>query len=679
VNPELPPKLEEIINKALEKDRELRYQSAADIRADLKRVKRDSKSGRATAAALSSPGSAAVSPATRTAGIRSEGQGAGKMPALPGGGAARRHWKPIVAVVVIVIATLAYLFRPTLPPPSLSRYTQLTNDAVAKILYGTDGARLYLHERSVGPAQMSVNGGNVASISIGFQSQGYGIASVSPDGSKLLMAQLSGLSGDAVPLWAVPTLGGSPIRLADIQGIAGAWSPDGQKLVYVNGKALYLANADGTGSRQLASLPGPLAGSNTDTSLEQNLNTSPVWSPDGQEIALTLVTSEAQINQLWEVSADGANLHEMFPAWHGETGACCGSWTPDGKYFVFASEGQIWAARQTGSLFRRVSGEPEQLTAGPVSYAYPVPGKDGKTIFAVAVLRRGELERYDARAKAFEPFLGGISAQDAAFSKDGEWVAYVSFPDGILWRSRLDGSEKLQLSSPPPYALLPRWSPDGKQIVFFGLEEGRPARIYEVPAGGGVRQELMPNQSGQQGDPVWSPDGERLAFSSSFRSPGTGGTGAAGANAIHILDLGTRQVSTLPGSDGMYSPRWSPDGRYLAALPVGSNSLMLFDFRTQKWLELVKELVGFPSWSHDGRFVYFLHYAEDLAGGKIHFATPVERVGVPGGKVEQVASLKGLQITGYYTFWFGLTPDDSPLVLKDAGTQEIVSMAWHEP
>jgi Tol biopolymer transport system component len=165
----------------------------------------------------------------------------------------------------------------------------------------------------------------------------------------------------------VPTRGGSPIRLADIQGVTGAWSPDGQKLVYVNGKALYLANADGTGSRRLASLPGPLAGANSDTSLVQNLQASPVWSPDGRKIALTLVTSEAQTNQLWEASADGTNLHEMFPAWHEQTGMCCGSWTPDGKFFIFDSQGQIWAARQTGNLLRRVSREPEQLTAGAVS------------------------------------------------------------------------------------------------------------------------------------------------------------------------------------------------------------------------------------------------------------------------------------------------------------------------
>jgi Tol biopolymer transport system component len=442
-------------------------------------------------------------------------------------------------------------------------------------------------------------------------------------------------------------------------GISGAWSPDGQRLVYVNGEALYLANADGTASRKLTTLPGPLAGENEDTSEGQNVATSPAWSPDAREIAATIVDPKGAINQLWEVSADGLNLREMFPRVHSESGVCCGFWMPNGKYFVFLRQGQIWAARRTGSFLHKVNYDPVQLTSGAVSYSYPIAAKDGQRIFAVAGLKRGELQRYDGNAKTFQPYLGGISAQDEAFSSDGQWVAYVSYPDCVLWRSKLDGSEKLQLSSPPIQALSPRWSPDGKSIVYFALESGKPASIYEVSASGGSPRQLMPDQSGTEADPSFSPDGSQLAF---------GGTGA-GQNGIHILDLKTHQVSTLPGTDGMFSPRWSPDGRYLVALRAHEQGLMVFDFKTRQWSVLVKELAGYPAWSHDGLFVYFLHLDRNTPA--------VERVAV-GGKVEQVASLKGIQFTGFYTFWFGLAPDDSPLVLKDMGTQEIVSMGWHE-
>jgi eukaryotic-like serine/threonine-protein kinase len=665
LNPEMPAKLEEIITKCLEKDSDLRYQHASDIRTDLKRLKRDTTSWLAAPVpAVSSPpvdfqerkaagedtsatmGERRLPPQTSGAGTQHASSDSQMLAAL-----VKRHKKSFIgglAAAIVVALVLIYWLMPPLPPPSVSGYVQLTHDGIPKGLIGTDGSRLYLAEAGTGftypIAQVSVSGGTVAPIPA--PSAAMIPLTVSPDGSKLLVADLPGTTAAKGRLWALPILGGSATRLADTAGQDGEWSPNGKRLVYANDNDLYLANSDGTDSRKLASTPGRTAW--------------PAWSHDGREIRFTVVDSKTNVGSIWQVSADGTELHQLLPGWHAQSGECCGKWMPDGKYFVFQSQGQIWARRETGSFLRKVIHAPVELTSGAVSYSGPVPGKDGNKLYAVAGFGRGELERYDNKTKSFTPYLGGISAEYVAFSKDGEWVAYVSYPEGTLWRSKADGSDQLQLSSSPLYAVLPRWSPNGKEIAFYADQQGKPARIYLVPSDGGTPQEFALNDPGPQYDPVWSPDGNSVAF---------GGT-PGGPTAIHIIDVKTRQVSLLPGSQGLYSPRWSPDGRYIVAMPANGESLTLFDFKTQKWSLLANQFAAFPCWSRDGQYVYFLRPFQK--GG-------VERVGIHDRKVEQVASLKDFRMTGHYGVWLGLAPDDSHMLLKDTGTQEIVSMDWHAP
>ncbi len=659
INPEVPPKLEEIISKCLEKDLELRYQVASELRADLKRLKRDTSSGASTA----------VAPASGRAPLARGGGGADMTATTVADSStdralavhlARRHRKALLGGLAAVAAAgtaLAYWLVPPLPSPKVSGYAQVTHDARPKFLIGTDGSRLYLQEQALGfsypLAQVSAAGGQVAPIPA--SSPTLVVLNVSPDGSDLLVADRPGTVSDG-PLSALPVLGGSPRRLADTAGHDGAWSSDGKKLVYAKGSDLYLANGDGTESHKLASVGG------------RALATA--WSPDGSLIRFTVLDPKTQVSSLWQVLADGTNLHPLLAGWRqsnvktdiisGLSGECCGRWTPDGKYFVFDAGGQLWALREKESLLRKVSRGPMQLTSGAISYGFPIPSKDGKKLFTVAGFVRGELERYDAKSKAIEPFLSGISAQDVAFAKDGQRVAYVLYPEGTLWRSKADGSDRLQLSFPPLYAMLPRWSPDGKQIVFFDYQTGKPSRIYLVSADGGTPQELMPGFPQPQTDPLWSPDSNSVAF---------GGTISA-LDGIHIFDLKTRQISTLPGSDKLYSPRWSPNGRYMVGMPTDSLGLRLFDFKTQKWAVLSNTAAAYPVWSQDGEYVYFLQQQPDVG---------VFRVGIRDRKVEQVVSVKGFQLTGYWGLWLGLAPDDSPLLLKDTGSQEIVALDWDAP
>ena len=129
----------------------------------------------------------------------------------------------------------------------------------------------------------------------------------------------------------------------------------------------------------------------------------------------------------------------------------------------------------------------------------------------MGVQQRGELVRYDATARQFVPYRKGLSAEMLDYSKDRERVAYITYPEGDLWQSKLDGSARLQLSFAPMQAAVPRWSPDGKRIAFLGRLPGKPWRVYLVSSEGGAPQQLMPEER-YENDPSWSPDGNTLAF-----------------------------------------------------------------------------------------------------------------------------------------------------------------------
>jgi len=146
--------------------------------------------------------------------------------------------------------------------------------------------------------------------------------------------------------------------------------------------------------------------------------------------------------------------------------------------------------------------------------------------------------------------------------------------------------------------MLPRWSPDGKQILFFAFSSGQKPKMYTVSADGGTPLQMISGNSGEQWDTDWSPDGSKIVF---------GGPAANPDLSIQLLDVKTGQVSTLPDSKGLFSARWSPDGRYIAAMPYHSRSLMLFDVVSQKWDEIAKFTMGFPNWSKDSQHIYFLH------------------------------------------------------------------------
>ncbi len=363
--------------------------------------------------------------------------------------------------------------------------------------------------------------------------------------------------------------------------------------------------------------------------------------------------------------------HPLLPGWNQAPAECCGNWTPDGKHFVFQSahggKTEIWTVPEKRGLLGKVSGEPVQLTAGQMNSLSPVVSSDGKKLYVIGQQLRGELARYDSKSSQFVPYLSGISAEFVDFSRDGEWITYVSFPEHTLWRSKVDGSERLQLTLSPVQPTVPSWSPDGKRIAFFDTAPGKPWRIYLVSADGGTPEPVLNDQRNEM-DPNWSPDGNSLIFSyfPVFEKA------AAKHLGVYQVDLTTRKVEQLPGSEGLWSARWSLDGRYIVARSLDSLALMLFDFKRQTWSELTRGVYfGFTNWSTDGQYVYYLRRGREPA---------VLRVRIADRKVEEVASLKELRQTGFRgATWTGLATDDSPLVLRDIGTQEIYALDLQAP
>jgi len=252
------------------------------------------------------------------------------------------------------------------------------------------------------------------------------------------------------------------------------------------------------------------------------------------------------------------------------------------------------------------------------------------------------------------------------FSKDGEWVTYVLVPEGTLWRSRVDGSERVQLTISPLRASMPRWSPDGKSIAFVGLKPGGIWTIYTVPADGGETQQLFRDGKFYQ-DPNWSPDGDRLVF----------GEGSVQPQAIHILDLKSHRLSELPGSNGLFSPRWSSNGSiiaitvpFLPSAQTGSQpppvNVMRYDPGDEKWKEIcATAFMAYPSFSRNGKDIYF----SDSQGGFFRFD-------VVSRKIEKVAGINPPVAMKQDAFWYwtGLTPDDSPMFLRDTSTREIYAL-----
>lgn len=560
------------------------------------------------------------------------------------------------AALVVIAAGAVVLWKTAnsgSSPPRVLGFTQLTNDGQAK--FGpltTDGSRIYFNELLPGLqtriVQVSINGGEVVPIAVPLKRAR--LADLSSDGSVLLLANddVEHLSS----LWTQPVAGGSPRRLGTFVASDGEFGPSADSVIYNTDDGVYLTDRNAGSASRLRTLEG-----------------DPFFfkfSPNAKFIRFT--TTDDRFDppaSIMEMSADGSGLRKL------ATG-CCGKWSTDGRYYVYENRSggrtDLWAMRESNGFSPGLrESKPIQLTAGPLNFLAPLSSRDGKLLYAIGDSPRSEVIRYDVQTLQYMPFFSGISAEGLDFAKDGQWVTYTSYPDGSLWCSKLDGTERLQLTFPPMRALLPRWSPDRKQIAFNAIVPGGTWNIYLIPSDGGTPERILPSEHGQM-DAFWSPDGKSLVFGS-LDVPGT---------PISTIDVKSRKVSTLPGSTGLFSPRWSPDGRYVAAInAVTPQKLMIFDFVTQKWAEGYGSDIGYLSWSHDGKYIYFKIWHDPA----LNIDERIAKLRVSDLKIESTVAVQNLgRLTaGTFEPWFGLAPDDSPLFARDIGTQEIYAVAVQWP
>jgi Tol biopolymer transport system component/DNA-binding winged helix-turn-helix (wHTH) protein len=582
----------------------------------------------------------------------------------PGRGPQRLRWLA-AGLAVAVIAGLAFVAGVSVPsrplaPPLITQVTfsgrVSPGDPQFESLPGTatDGSRIYFSEIENGRAEMAqalIADGETSTLGIPAEIAAPSLGDISPDASKLLLRNHLATEAEQA-LWIVSTIGGEARRIPGILAHDATWMPDGQHILYAADNDLFVAREDGTEKRKFATVPGRAFWLR--------------WSPDGSALRFTLLNSQNHTTELWEIPSSRGNPHPLLAGWNTPAAECCGSWTADGRYFVFQSTrdggSNLWQLDERHGLFAR--GEPEQITNGPLSYQGPITSRDGDRIFFIGLNTRSELLSYDAHGSVFVPYASSLTnARRVEFSRDRQWVAWTQQDDRSLWRSRLNGSERVQLTAKPMQVFMMHWSADGRQIALMGREPGKVWRLYTVDADGGHLQPLL-DENRNEADPDWSADGKTIVFG---RLPELMAEESQ-PKAIYLLDVNTKQVQQLPGSEGLFSPRWSPDGRSIAALSLDQRKLMLYDTMTKTWRMLAQENIADPVWSHDGKAIFFHDFVQE--------GQPIYKLTVADGHTERIAGLRDLRSADVVDYRFaGLAPGDIPLVNARMSTANIYSAA----
>ena len=551
--------------------------------------------------------------------------------------------------------------RSTTTPPHITQITHNghfapTVEATETLAaVSTDGVHLFAATIDSGHSlisAISLTGGAVVPLSVPSEVASPALGDISPDGSRLLLRDHLSPESEQ-PLWVVPTIGGSALRVGSVLAHDATWmptaTPDGDGVLFANGNNLYLTHLNGNDPKLYASLPGRAFWLR--------------WEPNGRLLRFTLLDPLAHTLSLWQLKASDRTPERILTNFSADNNQpsteCCGVWTADGKNFVFQS------SRGGNTDLWKLSGEavakPVRLTDGPLQFQSPVAARIGSQIYFLGVDARSELETVSATGELVpeKGFLSSAVRVDT--TRDGRWLAWTD-SSGRLWRAQADGSETLQLTPETLDVFLARWSPNGSKLALMAREPGKAWQIYLISANGGDLQPLL-RESRNAADPSWSADGQSLVFGRVNDAMGKENA----ARTLSVLTLASGAVDQVPGSDGLFSPRWSPDGRYVAALTLDQRQVRLFTVATRSWTTLAVTSGADPIWSSDSRSL-FLHASLDPS-------QPIERVSIPDGHVEVIVRLADARENDAVDFVFGgLTRDNRPMIRSRSFTGNFYSL-----
>jgi eukaryotic-like serine/threonine-protein kinase len=671
INPDVPQELERIINKSLEKDRNMRYQTAADLRTDLKRLQRDSGSSKtqastadnfsstnlATATAAAAPGSsransaASVAPPSgsgSSAKISSSGSGSA---AIVLGEAKKHKGKLIAAVVIITLVAAAIAFfvfkqrghQNTFNAQNMS-IVKLTETGRASGVAISPNGQYVVYVLRDGEMQSlivrQVATGSDVQILAPAVSTFYGLT-FSPDGNYIYFTEASKENQLFSSLYKMPVLGGNPQQLLRDIDTSVSFSPDGKQFAFIRGIPdkgvfnLLVANADGSGEKLVTTKSG-------------NISTAgllaPAWSPDGKTIifASLLPSVSSQLNEF--TIATGV-VRTLF-ATRGALGRP--HWLPDGDALLVpmreesgGAQGQLWKISYP-------SGEAQRLTNDLTDYSLPWLDltADGSTVVTVETTVSSDL--WNAP--------GGDSTHATQITSGGPAIVGVSTlgTDRILVTNRnrelftanYDGSSRTQVAGSDRNILFAWGCGDGKHIV-YAVPRGNASDIWRMDADGSNQLQLTHDKSTLL--PVCSPDGSTVTFDYEDQLS-TWRMGIDGSNPTSLgLHNQTAPVVFLSRDNKLVLYRVGhPDAPQLrdqmVSVPVaGGPPVFSFDVP-------LGTAQNFPRWSPEDHGVDMVL----VRGG----AANIWRQPVPSGAMKQITNFPGGLIRG-----FNWSPDGKTLFL----------------